>query len=125
MAPLGVAARSAAFSPDGELIAVGLKNGAFVVLKTADLKIVAQKRDRHQAIQDVRLIQMQIWRLGKKRWKDNTPRFSGNGNRENDRTWMIFPHYFVLADSAQTVGIWLWDLMTVVLISMSSEMVDL
>jgi len=54
MAPLGVAARSAAFSPDGELLAVGLKNGAFVVLKTADLKIVAQKRDRHQANQDVR-----------------------------------------------------------------------
>lgn len=54
MAPLGVAARSAAFSPDGELLAVGLKNGAFVVLKTADLKVVAQKRDRHQAIQDVR-----------------------------------------------------------------------
>ena len=56
MAPLGVAARSAAFSPDGELLAVGLKNGAFVVLKTADLKIVAQKRDRHQAIQDVRYL---------------------------------------------------------------------
>lgn len=54
MSPLGVAARSAAFSPDGELLAVGLKNGAFVVLKTADLKTVAQKRDRHQAIQDVR-----------------------------------------------------------------------
>ena len=54
MSPLGVAARSAAFSPDGELLAVGLKSGAFVVLKTADLKVVAQKRDRHQAIQDVR-----------------------------------------------------------------------
>lgn len=54
MATLGVAARSAAFSPDGELLAVGLKNGAFLVLKTADLKILAQKRDRHQAIQDVR-----------------------------------------------------------------------
>ena len=54
MAPLGVAARSAAFSPDGELLAVGLKNGTFVVLKAADLKTVAQKRDRHQAVQDVR-----------------------------------------------------------------------
>ncbi|PFX18604.1 Echinoderm microtubule-associated protein-like 6 [Stylophora pistillata] len=54
MAPLGVAARSAAFSPDGELLAVGLKNGAFALLKTAELKIVAQKRDRHQAIQDIR-----------------------------------------------------------------------
>ena len=56
IAPLGVAARSAAFSPAGELLAVGLKNGAFVVLKTADLKTVAQKRDRHQAIQDVRWV---------------------------------------------------------------------
>lgn len=54
MAPLGVAARSAAFSPDGDLLAVGLKNGAFVLLKTAELKIVAQKRDRHQAIHDIR-----------------------------------------------------------------------
>ena len=54
MAPLGMAARSAAFSPDGDLLAVGLKNGAFVLLKTAELKIVAQKRDRHQAIHDIR-----------------------------------------------------------------------
>lgn len=54
MAPLGVAARSAAFSPDGELLAIGLKNGAFAVLKSADLKIIAQKRDRRKAIQDVR-----------------------------------------------------------------------
>ena len=54
MASLGFAARSAAFSPDGELPAVGLKNGAFALLKTAELKVVAQKRDRHQAIQDIR-----------------------------------------------------------------------
>lgn len=54
MAPLGVAARSAAFSPDGELLAIGLKNGAIAVLKSADLKIIAQKRDRKKAIQDVR-----------------------------------------------------------------------
>lgn len=54
MASLGFAARSAAFSPDGDLLAVGLKNGAFALLKTAELKVVAQKRDRHQAIQDIR-----------------------------------------------------------------------
>ena len=54
--PLGVAARSAAFSPDGELLAVGLKNGAFIVMKTADMKIIAQKRDRHQAVQDIRYV---------------------------------------------------------------------
>lgn len=58
MASLGVAARSAAFSPDGELLAVGLKNGAFVLLKAPDLTIVAQKRDRHKAIQDVRLMRL-------------------------------------------------------------------
>lgn len=53
-ASLGVAVRSTAFSPGGDLIAAGLKNGAFMLLKTADLKIVAEKRDRHQAIQDIR-----------------------------------------------------------------------
>lgn len=53
-ASLGVAVRSTAFSPDGGLVAAGLQNGAFMVLKTADLKVVAQKRDRHQAIQDIR-----------------------------------------------------------------------
>ena len=53
-ASLGVAVRSTAFSPNGELIAAGLKNGAFVLLRTADLKLVTEKRDRHGAIPDIR-----------------------------------------------------------------------
>ena len=51
---VGVAARSAAFAPDGEMIAVGLKNGAFVLMKSGDFKVMAEKRDRHQAVTDIR-----------------------------------------------------------------------
>jgi hypothetical protein len=51
---LGMAARSAAFSVDGEMLAVGLKNGTLILMKTGDLKTIAQKRDRRKAISDVR-----------------------------------------------------------------------
>ena len=51
---VGVAARSAAFAPDGEMIAVGLKNGAFILMKSGDFKVLAEKRDRHQAVTDIR-----------------------------------------------------------------------
>lgn len=40
------AARSACISPSGELIAVGLKNGGFVVLSSGDFKLWGQRRDR-------------------------------------------------------------------------------
>ena len=48
------AARSASFSSDGELIAVGLKTGEFVLLTTAGLKLWGRKRDRSAAISDIR-----------------------------------------------------------------------
>ena len=47
-------ARSAAFSPEGDLMAVGMKNGEFILLDCTNLKILARKRDRGQAIQDLR-----------------------------------------------------------------------
>ncbi|XP_033734062.1 echinoderm microtubule-associated protein-like 6 [Pecten maximus] len=48
------AARSAAFSVDGEMLAVGLKNGEFVVLLTNGLKLWGKRRDRAGAINDIR-----------------------------------------------------------------------
>ena len=48
------AARCVGFSHDGELVAVGLKNGGFLVLHTATLKVWGQKRDRSKMITDVR-----------------------------------------------------------------------
>ncbi|ESO87658.1 hypothetical protein LOTGIDRAFT_166239 [Lottia gigantea] len=47
-------ARSVAFSPDGELIAVGLNNGEFLVLSVNGLKLWGKKRDRSGAINDVK-----------------------------------------------------------------------
>lgn len=46
--------RSVCISPDGEMIAAGCKNGEFVILKIANLKPVAKKRDHNHAIQDIR-----------------------------------------------------------------------
>ncbi|CAH1792746.1 unnamed protein product [Owenia fusiformis] len=48
------AARSAHFSHDGQLIAVGLKNGSFAVIQAESMRILAQKRDRNSIINDVR-----------------------------------------------------------------------
>ncbi|XP_077993248.1 echinoderm microtubule-associated protein-like 6 [Glandiceps talaboti] len=53
-ASVGSAARSVAYSNDGERLAVGLKNGEFIVLVTATLKVWAKKRDRHKSIDDLR-----------------------------------------------------------------------
>lgn len=51
---LGHAARCAAYSPDGEMVAIGMKNGEFVILLVNSLKVWGKKRDRKSAIQDVR-----------------------------------------------------------------------
>lgn len=48
------AARSIAFSMDGELIAVGCKNGEFLVFSANDLKLLGKRRDRSGAINDIR-----------------------------------------------------------------------
>lgn len=53
---LGHAARCAAYSPDGEMVAIGMKNGEFVILLVNSLKVWGKKRDRKSAIQDIRYI---------------------------------------------------------------------
>ena len=47
-------ARSAHISADGEMLAVGLKNGGFVVLNANNFKLWGQRRDRGQMINDIR-----------------------------------------------------------------------
>lgn len=42
------------YSSDGEMLAVGMKNGEFVVLLANSMKMWAKKRDRSAAIQDIR-----------------------------------------------------------------------
>ncbi|KAK1333067.1 hypothetical protein QTO34_006601 [Cnephaeus nilssonii] len=54
---LGHAARCAAYSPDGEMVAIGMKNGEFVILLVNSLKVWGKKRDRKSAIQDIRISQ--------------------------------------------------------------------
>ena len=53
---VGQPARSACFNPAGDIIAVGLKNGEFLLLKpTQDsFKIIGRKRDRHKSINDLK-----------------------------------------------------------------------
>ncbi len=51
---VGFAARCVSYSADGEMLAVGLKNGEFLLLLANSLKIWAKKRDRSVAIQDIR-----------------------------------------------------------------------
>ena len=58
-------ARSVAYSPDGEMIAVGLKNGEFMVLLANGLKVWGKRRDRAGSINDVRLVGVEdlfIWK---------------------------------------------------------------
>ncbi|XP_074434711.1 echinoderm microtubule-associated protein-like 6 isoform X3 [Larus michahellis] len=52
---LGHPARCAAYSPDGEMVAIGMKNGEFVILLVNSLKVWGKKRDRKSAIQDIRI----------------------------------------------------------------------
>ncbi|KAM9364927.1 echinoderm microtubule-associated protein-like 6 [Pholidichthys leucotaenia] len=51
---VGHAARCVSYSPDGEMLAVGMKNGEFLLLLANSLKIWAKKRDRSASIQDIR-----------------------------------------------------------------------
>ena len=43
-------ARSVNMSPDGEMTAVGLKNGGFLILNTTTFKLWGQRRDRGSQI---------------------------------------------------------------------------
>ncbi|CAB1343775.1 unnamed protein product [Coregonus sp. 'balchen'] len=51
---LGHPAKCASYSPDGEMVSVGMKNGEFIILLTNSLKMWGKKRDRSAAIQDIR-----------------------------------------------------------------------
>ncbi|XP_031434832.1 echinoderm microtubule-associated protein-like 6 isoform X2 [Clupea harengus] len=51
---LGHPAKCAAYSSDGEMVSVGMKNGEFIILLTNSLKMWGKKRDRSSAIQDIR-----------------------------------------------------------------------
>jgi hypothetical protein len=48
------AVRSATFSSDGELVAVGLKTGEFIILTAAGFKLWGRKRDRSAPINDIK-----------------------------------------------------------------------
>ena len=49
-------ARSVAMSQDGEMIAVGLKNGGFIIMNAETFKVLGQRRDRGQMINDIRYV---------------------------------------------------------------------
>ncbi|KAM7408259.1 hypothetical protein PAMA_002117 [Pampus argenteus] len=51
---VGHAAHCVSYSADGEMLAVGMKNGEFLLLLANSLKMWAKKRDRSHAIQDIR-----------------------------------------------------------------------
>uniref|UniRef100_A0A673BND2 EMAP like 6 n=1 Tax=Sphaeramia orbicularis TaxID=375764 RepID=A0A673BND2_9TELE len=51
---VGHAARCVSYSADGEMLAVGMKNGEFLLLLANSLKMWAKKRDRSAGIQDIR-----------------------------------------------------------------------
>ena len=51
---MGHGARCVSFSADGDMLAVGMKNGEFLILLANSLKMWGKKRDRSAAIQDMR-----------------------------------------------------------------------
>lgn len=51
---VGHAARCVSYSADGEMLAVGMKNGEFLLLLSNTLKMWAKKRDRSASLQDIR-----------------------------------------------------------------------
>ncbi|MEQ2178766.1 Echinoderm microtubule-associated protein-like 5 [Goodea atripinnis] len=51
---LGHPAHTISYSPEGDMVAIGMKNGEFIILLVASLKIWGKKRDRRSPIQDIR-----------------------------------------------------------------------
>ncbi|TTD32934.1 Echinoderm microtubule-associated protein-like 6 [Bagarius yarrelli] len=51
---LGHPAKCTAFSPNGEMVSIGMENGEFIVLLVNSLTVWGKKRDRSVAIQDIR-----------------------------------------------------------------------
>ncbi|XP_034150083.1 echinoderm microtubule-associated protein-like 6 isoform X2 [Esox lucius] len=51
---LGHPAKCTAYSPNGEMVSIGMENGEFIVLLVNSLTVWGKKRDRSVAIQDIR-----------------------------------------------------------------------
>lgn len=51
---MGHPAHTISYSPEGDMVAIGMKNGEFIILLVASLKIWGKKRDRRSSIQDIR-----------------------------------------------------------------------
>lgn len=51
---LGHPAKCTAYSPSGEMVAIGMENGEFIMLLVNSLTVWGKKRDRSVAIQDIR-----------------------------------------------------------------------
>uniref|UniRef100_A0A8C6PPX7 EMAP like 5 n=1 Tax=Nothobranchius furzeri TaxID=105023 RepID=A0A8C6PPX7_NOTFU len=51
---LGHPAHTINYSPEGDMVAIGMKNGEFIILMVTSLKIWGKKRDRRSPIQDIR-----------------------------------------------------------------------
>ncbi|XP_051939881.1 echinoderm microtubule-associated protein-like 6 isoform X6 [Hippocampus zosterae] len=51
---LGHPAKCTSYSPNGEMVSIGMENGEFIVLLVNSLSVWGKKRDRSVAIQDVR-----------------------------------------------------------------------
>ncbi|KAA8578092.1 hypothetical protein FQN60_011516, partial [Etheostoma spectabile] len=51
---LGHAAKCTSYSPNGEMVSIGLENGEFIVLLVNSLTVWGKRRDRSVAIQDIR-----------------------------------------------------------------------
>lgn len=51
---VGHPARCVSYSADGDMLAVGMKNGEFLILLANSLKMWTKKRDRSVALQDIR-----------------------------------------------------------------------
>ncbi|XP_068177719.1 echinoderm microtubule-associated protein-like 6 isoform X2 [Antennarius striatus] len=51
---LGHPAKSASYSPNGEMVCIGMENGEFLILLVNSLTVWGKRRDRSAAIQDLR-----------------------------------------------------------------------
>lgn len=51
---LGHPAKCVSYSPNGEMVSIGMENGEFLVLLVNSLTVWGKKRDRSVSVQDVR-----------------------------------------------------------------------
>ena len=51
---LGHPAKCTSYSPNGEMVSIGMENGEFIILMVNSLTVWGKKRDRSVAIQDIR-----------------------------------------------------------------------